>query len=105
MATRVALVACMNAAEGPWTLAKGNETGVKIVHLVDGERVGVEMKIGDLSDTHFFGLPGTFPLPWKRMERYRVIKQVDDGVRPSPTTVEIVLNGTSQGVPRATDDP
>lgn len=104
MATRMALVACTNATEGPWTLSKGNESAIKIVHLVDGERVVLDMRIGDLSDTHQYDLPGTFPLPWKRMDRYRVIKEVDDGVRPSPTTVEIVLNGTSQNVSGATDD-
>ena len=104
MAMRVALVACTDATEGPWTFARGNETAIKIVHLVSGERVVVDMKVGDLSENTTFDQPGTFPLPWKRMEKYRVIKQVDDGVRPSPTTVEIVLNGTSQGVLGETDD-
>lgn len=96
MATRMALVACSAATEGPWTLAKGNEHAVKITHLVSGERVVLDMRIGDLSETQAYDSPGTFPLPLKRMERYRVIKQIDDGIRPSPTTVEIVLNGFPQ---------
>jgi hypothetical protein len=92
MKTRLALFACYSNTEGPWTRAKGNELGIQILHMVEGEYIMVEMEIGDLKDTVVFNSPGVFPLPWKRLDKYRVIKKVTDGVAPAPTTVEIVLN-------------
>ena len=104
MATRVALVACSESTEGPWTLAKGNESGIKIIHLVEGEHVELHMEIGEVKDHSVFLSPGVFPLPWRRMDRYRVCKHVKDGVSPSPTTVEIVLNGLSASVSGPTNN-
>lgn len=92
MATRMALVACIDATEGPWTLAKGNETGIKIVCLGEGERVGLRMEVEDVSDIAIFDSAGSYPFPWQGIKRYRVVKEVDDGVKGSPTTVEIILN-------------
>lgn len=92
MATRIALVACTNKTDGAWSSAKGNERAIKIIHLVDGEHVVLEAEIGDLRHQEEFSVPGVFPLPFRRMERYRVGKWVDDGVKPSPTTVEIILD-------------
>lgn len=104
MKTRVAIVAMRSASEGPWTLARGNESGVRIVHMVRGERVRVDMVIGDLSDSVHFDSPGTFPLPWKRFDRYRVSKLLEDGIDPAPTTVEIILNGSASNVSGQADD-
>lgn len=101
MATRVALVACIDATEGPWTLAKGNEVGIKISSLVEGERIELMMEVGELKESVTFDQSGTFPLFWRRMEKYRVCKLVKDGTKPGSTTVEIVLNGPAQGVSRA----
>lgn len=92
MATRLALVACKDAIEGPWTLARGNERAIKIGHLLNGERILLVAQIGDLNHQEEYTVPGTFPLPLKRMERYRVIKQVDEGLSGSPTTVEVILD-------------
>lgn len=92
MATRVALLACVGPADGPWTLAKNNERAVKVVHMMEGEHVRFEMEIGELKDSLVFDSPGVFPLPWPRMGRYRVCKVLGDGVRGSPTTVEVVLD-------------
>lgn len=93
MATRVALVACEQATEGPWTLAKGNEQGIKIVQLGEGERISLEVKIDGIFGFATFDQAGSFSLPWSRFDRYRVVKEVNDGVRGSPTTVEMILNG------------
>jgi len=99
MKTRVALVAAKSSVEGVWCSSKGNESGVRIIHLVQGEHVRVDIAVGELQDSALFCQPGVYPLPWKRFERYRVAKQVDDGVDPSPTTVEMVLNGSAESVP------
>ena len=104
MATRMALVACDTTTEGPWTLAKGNEKGIKIIHMVEGERVSLEVEVDGVSNIVTFDQPGSFPLQLDIFSRYRVLKQVDDAVRGSPTTVEIILNGTSKSVSRNTDD-
>lgn len=89
---RLALVAMKFASEGPWARAKGNEQAVQITHLLEGEQVRFDMTIGDLSDSISYDQPGLYPLPFKRMERYRVSKTHTLG---SPTTVEIVLDGTT----------
>jgi hypothetical protein len=93
MATRVALVACSETTEGPWTLAKGNESGIKIVHLCEGERVRLEVDVAGTSSTKTFDQSGSYPLQIDIFNKYRVIKEVDPEVRGSPTTVEIILNG------------
>lgn len=104
MATRVALVACSESTEGPWTLAKGNESGIKIVHLLEGERVSLEVKVDGIYGVATFDQPGSFPLPWSRFDKYRIVKEVDSGVRGSPTTVEVILNGKTQVVSRNADN-
>jgi len=95
--TRLALVACIDETDGPWTRAKGNEVGVNVVHLMRGERVLIEMegrfqhasrRIFDYHD------PGSFPLDFSGCDRYRVCKKVT-GVDSAPTTVEIILNGAA----------
>ncbi len=104
MGTRVALLACVGTAEGPWTIAKGNEAALKVVHLMEGEHVRVEIMVGDLQDQITYDSPGVFPLPWKRIDRYRVCKVVDDGVSGSPTTVEVVLDAP-QSISWGADNP
>lgn len=94
MAARTALVACTVATEGAWSSARGNERSIKIVHLVEGEYVIFEAEIGDLRHQEEFSKAGVFPLPFKRMERYRVGKRIGEGVRPSPTIVEILLDAS-----------
>lgn len=102
MKTRVALVACRRTSESAWTLSRGNETGIKILFMGKGEHVRVDIEVGELTDSAIFDSPGVFPLPWKRLDRYRVTKHADDGVEPSPTQVEIVLDAP-QSVPRIAD--
>jgi hypothetical protein len=92
MKTRLALVACRRTSESAWTLSKGNETGIRILFMGKGEYVKVEIEVGELKDSVIFDTAGVFPLPWKRFDRYRVTKHADDGVEPSPTQVEIVLD-------------
>lgn len=104
MGTRLAMVAVEGPMEGSWTLAKGNEQGIKIVHLMKGERVCLEVKIDKISGFAIFDQPGSFPIPWTRFDKYRVNKEVDSEVIGSPTTVEIILNGKTQSIARTVDD-
>lgn len=90
MAFRLALVACSAALEGPWTLAKGNEVGLEVIHLMEGERVRLDME----SDTeplvqYHYDQPGSFPVFFAG-RRYRVSKEVT-GDNNSPTIVKILL--------------
>lgn len=94
---RLALVACVGSHEGPWTLAKGNETAVKIVGLGEGEHVVLDCKIGELQESTIFDEGGVFPLPLRRMEKYRLRKVVNGCKQSKPTTVEMILNDLSYG--------
>lgn len=104
MKTRLALVACVIECEGSWSLARGNESGIRITHLMKGEQIRFDVEVGDLRDSVIFDQPGLFTLPWKRFERYRVAKHIPPSIQPSPTTVEVVLNGASQSISGAPDD-
>jgi hypothetical protein len=92
---RLAMVACMDAIEGPWTFAKGNEVGVQIIHLMEGERIRLELDYGKISDHVEFDSPGAFPLKFGAVKRYRVCKIADEGVVNSPTTVKVKLHGAT----------
>lgn len=94
--TRVAMVACKSSYEGLWTRAKGNEIGIRIIHLVEGEHVRLDVMLSDTQYQLVFDQPGVFPLPWNGFSKYRVCKQVNPGVDPAPTTVEIELNGSAK---------
>lgn len=93
---RLALVACKDAAEGPWTLAKQNETDIKVMLLGQGESVVLEMSSGNLSDRFEYFKDGTYPWPNTKYvpERYRIIKEVDNEVEPArrATCVEVFLS-------------
>jgi hypothetical protein len=101
----VALVACINSTDGVWSVAKGNESGIKISGLGRGEYVTLHMELNGTKESVNLYECGIFPLPWPRMERYRVSKLVNPGVIPAPTTVEITLNGNAQSICRNTDNP
>lgn len=92
MASRMALVGCKSTTDGPWTQAKGNEIGLRVVHLLEGEQVRLEMEVGEIHDSATFLHPGLFAWPFgPRADRYRVCKEVAAGVEGSPTTVEVML--------------
>lgn len=93
---RLALVACKDAAEGPWTLAKQNETGLNIIGLGSGESVVLEMQNGVLTDRFVFLKVGNYdwPKPKFVVDRYRMVKETseDEFFTPQPTTVEVYLS-------------
>jgi hypothetical protein len=92
---RLAMVACMDAIEGPWTFARGNEVGVEIIHLLQGERVRLDLDYEGVSDHLEFQDPGAFPVAFKKVRRYRVCKLADEGAEQAPTTVKVKLNGAA----------
>jgi len=82
---------CKEMADGPWIPAKGNEVGVKIVHLMEGELVRLETKFEGSTEYYEFTAPGQFPFPSNSVEKYQITKHVKEGVDPSPTRVEVLL--------------
>lgn len=93
---RLAMVACLDAVEGPWTFAKGNESGIEIVHLLEGERIRMDLDYEGALAHLEFETPGAFPLVVAAgFRRYRVCKLSDEGVPKSPTTVKVKLNGAA----------
>lgn len=98
---RLALVACLSDAEGPWTLAKGNETGLCIYPLNEGEMIYLDIVETDGSQASIkYGSTGILELSFERITKYRVRKTVEPGAERSPTTVEVMLNGSAKGLSR-----
>lgn len=87
MFTRLALVACFGPHEGPWLRARGNETGVRITCLGDGEHIIMRHQNGtaEVIEQMLSG-EGVFPLPsgFRRISFCKV-----GGTKP--TTVELVV--------------
>lgn len=77
--------------EGPWIRATGFEREVKVTTLKDGEQVGLEVE-GQIGSVHC--LAGLTPVHLHEGWMYRFVKQVREGVRPSKTCVEVMLNGS-----------
>lgn len=72
---RLALVACEGPATGPWVRARGNETGVMISQLGEGERIAMDQEAnGSPKEPVLFDSEGTFPLQagWDKV-RFRKI--------------------------------
>lgn len=87
---KLVLAGCLSSADGPWNISRGNEIGLRVLQLKRGERIRVEI-VGRKSI--FFNDPGSFPFDTlARSSHYRVCKEVDEGITPSPTTVEVILN-------------
>lgn len=78
--------------EGPWTLTKGNECGVQVLGLKDGESLHLETDSGSSGTSIQFssGVTAIFPANSKR---YRFVKKVPEGIAPSKTSVEVLING------------
>jgi hypothetical protein len=87
MITRLAMVACFGPHEGPWLRARGNETGIRVTCLGEGEMVVARHQNGS-AETHETMLTsnGIFPLPPKFS---RISFKKLGGAKP--TTVELVV--------------
>jgi len=93
MPSRLALIGCRAPHEGPWTIAKGNESRIEVFGLGQGESIRLEMEIDGSLKTHDYLQSGLHLWPDPRSSRYRVCKVVSDGSPRTPTTVRILLNG------------
>lgn len=92
MGTRLALINCKDAYEGPWALSKGNEIGLEIFMLGKGAFVRFECETdGQLCSQDYY-VAGEHSLPKKSFQRYRVSKV---GASHSGTIVRVQLNGKS----------
>lgn len=96
MPSRLALVNCRIASEGPWTLAKGNESKVEIFGLSQGEWLMLELETLQGQATFEYFSIGIHPWPSLDVVRYRLCKKAEDVVSPAPTTVRILLNGKTK---------
>lgn len=81
------MVACFGPHQGPWLRARGNETGIRVTCLGEGEYVVVLWQNGD-PEVHQTMLTqeGIFPLP----EQFSRISFKKLG-GSKPTSVELVV--------------
>lgn len=87
MFTRLAMVACYGPHEGPWLRARGNETGIRVTCLGEGEYVIVRHQNGtDEVQELTLDREGVFPLPagFRRISFKKL-----GGVKP--TSVELLV--------------
>lgn len=90
MKTRLAIVAATGDVEGPWLRARGNETGVRIQSLGDGERIIMFVCVkGDIRRASAFECDGTFDLPTE-WDKIRFDKLALEGLC-CPTQVELLV--------------
>jgi hypothetical protein len=92
MGTRLALVNCKGPTEGPWTRAKGNESGIEIFMLGKGACVRFEYKSEGLIEFLDYYKSGAYSLPSVEFDEYRVSKMNES---ESATIVRVQLNGKS----------
>jgi hypothetical protein len=89
MKTRLALVAAKVSMEGPWLRARGNETGVRIQFLGEGERIVMFVcEQGVIRRATAFEQNGTFDLPpvWDSIRFDKIA-----GESANPTQVELLV--------------
>lgn len=70
MKSRLALVAFRGAGAGPWVRSRGNETGIRVQGLADGERVISFIEMEGVIQLHsFMERNDTYPLPdrWSKI--------------------------------------
>lgn len=89
MAKRLlAMVGARGSCEGPWQFSRGEETAARVTGLGEGDKVYLELD-GDHKVT-FQLSSGLNPLAKELQSgRYRLVKVA--GLKPMPTTVEILL--------------
>lgn len=93
MPARLALVSAKLATEGPWTIAKGNESKIEIFGLGQAESVRLELESSTGHKALEYSSNGLHAWPDLRVDRYRVCKLVgDETLVPCPTTVRIMLS-------------
>ena len=90
MKSRLALVAFREAGEGPWIRSRGNETGIRVQYLGQGERIMAVIVAGDSSESRqVLDREGTFALPadWSKI---KFIKHCE-GVGSRNTQVDLLV--------------
>lgn len=89
---RLALVA-FEKGEGVWVNGKGDESAVWVTQLLEGEQIWLE--VDGLSDTTILQT-GLSPVSIPKGAKYRFVKTVPDGLTPSKTCVEVIINEPSR---------
>jgi hypothetical protein len=87
---RLALVNAIGHTIGPSARTNGKETGLRITNLREGERIGLKLDQSEF----WFTQDGSFPFSQIAKSRmYQFFKHVREGAEPSPTIVEVLLDG------------
>lgn len=96
MATRLAMLGCNKPYEGPWAIAKGNESGLEITGLASGEAVELQLCSKSGIHSYTFAKPGCFAIPKTGYDKYRVSKKhLSEVEKPSSTIVRVLLDGVT----------
>lgn len=85
MPYRVALVGMSVSGQGPWIRSTGMEVGVRITHLLPGEKV--KMHTRPANGTREFATPGEFP--WPLLDRVPYMFEKHTEGEGAPTIVEV----------------
>ena len=90
MRTKLAMVACKEAAKGPWIRSRGDETGVRVSGLGVGELIEMVVEVGKDQKSFCFDTNGEYPLPeaWTRL---RMEKHITDAKTCSATFVDLLV--------------
>lgn len=70
MKSRLALVACKHSTQGPWIRPRGNETGIRVMHLGKNEHILAVAEFEDSTQkSQKLDREGVFELPigWLRI--------------------------------------
>lgn len=86
MRTRLAMMQCTGPHTTPWMIPQGDESRVRIMHIVQGEEVvveedGVEPKVSHTAPGEYHFQPAS---------RFRFVKNRQPDVSGSPTMIEVL---------------
>lgn len=85
MRTRLGMMSCKGPHTTPWMAPQGGETSVRVIHLLEGERIVIEC---ELESERTLAIPGEYP--FTPSKRFRFRKERDEDVEGSPTMVEVI---------------
>ena len=89
MRSRLAMVSCKGPHTTPWMLPQGGECRLRILHMMDGEKV-VLLEEG-VAGEKVYNSVGEFP--FHPEGKFCFAKHRDAEVLGSPTIVEVLYNG------------
>lgn len=90
MASKLALLACTETREGPWTRTQGRETGFRVAGVGEGDLVFIDYELRGFTKHASYEVgEGQHPFHHADAVRFRVRKIVEDKATTQPTTVTV----------------